>query len=258
VSKPQLVQRLTMAGWICLVALSAGNKAKGEQNAVTARVEIAKKPAAKPEKAPRGPVDASNVVVWLTPLDHNGSETSPAETGRKRMQLVQKNKSFQPHLLVVPVGSVVDFPNRDPFFHNVFSWFDGKSFDLGLYEAGASKSVRFDRAGVSFLFCNIHPEMSAVVVALDTPFYGVSDRAGNVMIGNVPDGKYEMHVWYERSLAEELKGLARTVTISPATRELGTIGIPENPSFSLTHKNKYGQDYAPPPSPGYAHPEQDR
>jgi len=65
-------------------------------------------------------------------------------------------------VLVVPVGSVVDFPNHDPFFHNVFSLFDGKRFDLGLYEAGATNSVRFDRLGVSFLFCNIHPEMSAV------------------------------------------------------------------------------------------------
>jgi plastocyanin len=187
---------------------------RAEQNTVTARVAITKKSEAKQEKAASGPSDASNVVIWLKPVDHSGGEVASAEPERKRMQLVQRNKSFQPHLLVVPVGSVVDFPNRDPFFHNVFSLVDGKRFDLGLYEAGATNSVHFDRVGVSFLFCNIHPEMSAIVVAVDTPYYAVSNRAGGVTIANVPDGKYEMHIWYERSLAEELQGLTRTVTIS--------------------------------------------
>jgi plastocyanin len=233
-----------MAGWLCVVVLASSNAAKGEQNTVTAHEE----------KTSSGPTDASNVVVWLKPLDHTGAQVVPAQQDRKRMQLVQRNKSFQPHLLIVPVGSVVDFPNRDPFFHNVFSLFDGKRFDLGLYEAGATNSVHFDRVGVSFLFCNIHPEMSAVVVALDTPYYGVSDRAGNVTIGNVPDGKYELQVWYERSASEDLQKLMRTVIISPTTRELGTMSIVENPSFSLAHKNKYGQDYTPPPAPGYSHP----
>lgn len=243
-----------IACWICAFALSSDYLLIGEQSTVTLRAEIKGKPGVKQEKSPNAQVDASNVVVWLRPLDHTTSVNAPDQQGRKRMQLVQRNKSFQPHLLVVPVGSIVDFPNRDPFFHNVFSMFDGKRFDLGLYEAGATNSVHFDRAGVSFLFCNIHPEMSAVVVAVDTPYYGVSDRAGNITIGNVPDGKYEMHVWYERSLPEDLKGLTRTVTISPATKELGTAEIPENPSFSLAHKNKYGQEYTPPPSQGYPHP----
>ena len=68
-------------------------------------------------------------------------------------------------MLVVPVGSVVAFPNRDPFFHNVFSLFEGKRFDLGLYEAGSTRDVLFDKPGVSYIFCNIHAEMSAVVIA---------------------------------------------------------------------------------------------
>lgn len=245
---------LRIAGWICAAALTSSSTVRAEQNTVTAHVAIERKPDAKQEQAAGGPADASSVVIWLKPLDHSGAEVSPAEPGKKRMQLVQRNKSFQPHLLVVPVGSVVDFPNRDPFFHNVFSLFDGKRFDLGLYEAGATNSVHFDRVGVSYLFCNIHPEMSAIVVAVDTPYYGVSNRAGNVTIGNVPDGKYEMHVWYERSVAEDLLGMTRTVTISPASRELGAVNVAENPSFSLAHKNKYGQDYTPPPKQGYSHP----
>ncbi len=243
-----------MVGWICLWALTSGYMLRAEQNTVTAHVAITKKSEAKQEKAASGPSDASNVVIWLKPVDHSGGEVASAEPGRKRMQLVQRNKSFQPHLLVVPVGSVVDFPNRDPFFHNVFSLVDGKRFDLGLYEAGATNSVHFDRVGVSFLFCNIHPEMSAIVVAVDTPYYAVSNRAGSVTIANVPDGKYEMHIWYERSVAEDLQGLTRTVTISSAMRELGTVDVPENPSFSLAHKNKYGQEYTPPPKQGYPHP----
>lgn len=243
-----------MVGWICLWALTSGYMVRAEQNTVTAHVSITKKSEAKQEKAASGPSDASNVVIWLKPVDHSGAEVASAEPERKRMQLVQRNKSFQPHLLVVPVGSVVDFPNRDPFFHNVFSLVDGKRFDLGLYEAGATNSVHFDRVGVSFLFCNIHPEMSAIVVAVDTPYYAVSNRAGSVTIANVPDGKYEMHIWYERSVAEDLQGLTRTVAISSATRELGTVDVPENPSFSLAHKNKYGQEYTPPPEQGYPHP----
>ena len=91
-------------------------------------------------------------------------------------RLVQKNKSFEPHILVVPAGSMVEFPNRDPFFHNVFSLFEGKRFDLGLYEAGTSRMVRFDRPGISYIFCNIHPEMSAVVITMATPLYAISNR----------------------------------------------------------------------------------
>ncbi len=130
---------------------------------------------------------------------------------RQAPTITQRDKAFEPHLLVVPVGTVVQFPNKDPFFHNVFSLFDGKRFDLGLYEAGSSKPVHFDRAGVSFLFCNIHPEMSAVIVAVGSPYYAVSDKDGHVTLPNVPDGRYEVRVWYERSMPEELKKLAEVV-----------------------------------------------
>ena len=124
----------------------------------------------------------------------------------QRPRLVQRNKSFDPHLLIVPVGSVVAFPNRDPFFHNVFSLFEGKRFDLGLYEAGSTRDVHFDKTGISYIFCNIHPEMSAVVVALDTPYYGISDRHGQVVISGVPSGKYVLRVWHESALPETLAG----------------------------------------------------
>lgn len=153
---------------------------------------------------------------------------------------------FSPHVLVVQAGAMVQFPNQDPFFHNVFSLFAGKRFDLGLYEAGSSRSVRFDRPGASFLFCNIHPEMSAVIVVVPTPYFGLSDAAGRVNIAAVPDGRYHLQVWHERSSPEDLKSLEQIVTVSGSTRALGPIRILDNANFTLTHKNKYGQDYAPP------------
>ena len=238
----------------CVVWTCAVIPARGQDVPVTMRVAVRGQAAAKQEKSAKAVVDSSDIVVWLKPLDPAAKSESVNASDPKKFRLVQHDKSFQPHMLVVPVGSVVDFPNHDPFFHNVFSLFDGKRFDLGLYEAGATNSVRFDRLGVSFLFCNIHPEMSAVVVAVDTPYYGLSDRKGNIAIQNVPDGRYELHVWYERSLPEDLKNLTRAVTITSTSRELGTIQVPENPSFTPAHKNKYGQDYTPPPVPSYSHP----
>jgi plastocyanin len=247
-------QKLGLVIAASLVGAWAVIPARGQNNAVTVRIAVQSQIAAKQEKSVKIAVDASDVVVWLKPLDPAAKSELQDTSDPKKFRLVQHNKSFQPHVLVVPVGTVVDFPNHDPFFHNVFSLFDGKRFDLGLYEAGASNSVRFDRLGVSFLFCNIHPEMSAVVVAVDTPYYGLSDRKGSLAIQNVPDGRYELHVWYERSLPDDLKNLTRTVTISSTSRELGAIQVPENPSFTTAHKNKYGQDYTPPPVPSYSHP----
>jgi plastocyanin len=192
--------------------------------------------------------DAADVVVWLIPLD---APTNTPTLPERTPQIIQRNKTFEPHVLAVQVGTVVAFPNEDPFFHNIFSLFDGKRFDLGLYEAGSTRTVRFDRAGVSFLFCNIHPEMSAVVVAVETPYFALSNRAGHWVIPDVPDGRYELHVWYERSLPEELTQLTRPIVISASTRAVDRIRLLENPNFTLSHKNKYGQDYVPPPHSNY-------
>ena len=224
---------------------------------VTVKVEIVNPQAAKKPAAAREPADLSNIVIWLTPLaPAAGAASSAPPSGHSTPQIAQIDKSFDPHVLVIQVGTPVQFPNKDPFLHNVFSLFDGKRFDLGFYEAGSSRTVHFDRPGVSFLFCNIHPEMSGAVVAVDTPYFGMSDRNGRVAIPNVPDGRYQLNVWYERSLPEDLKAAARTVTISEATRTLDPVRVVENPNFTLEHKNKYGQDYIPPAntSPTYNHP----
>lgn len=232
---------------LILQALIAVPVCPGQNVTVTGKVELSANPT-----TPKG--DPSEAVVWLTPL--NNSSEMPSPPNQHRLQLVQKNKSFSPHVLVVPVGAPVEFPNRDPFFHNVFSLFEGKRFDLGLYEAGSTRTVVFDRPGISYIFCNIHAEMSAVVVALRTPYYGMSNRRGIISIPDVPPGRYELQVWNERALPEELHTLTRNLEISEASHSLGTIQLSEHRSVLQSHKNKYGQDYEnPTPNlPGYVHP----
>ena len=217
------------------------------QGPVTIHVDTVAPVRAKSKKA--APPDSSNVAAWLVPLDARAP--SAAESTKAEAIIIQKNKTFEPHVTVVQVGSSIAFPNEDPFFHNVFSLYNGKRFDLGLYEAGSTKTKRFDQLGVSYLFCNIHENMSAVVITVDTPYYGVSDHSGDIEIANVPNGRYAFHVFYERSTADELKSLERTVTISPSSRSIDGIQVAMSPEVTLTHKNKYGEDYVPPPSSGY-------
>jgi plastocyanin len=217
-----------------------------EDMTVTANVSFA-------GKDKKSKPDVQNVVLWLTHAD--GSPTPPVPPADQRPRLVQKDKSFQPHVLVVPVGTLVQFPNRDPFFHNVFSLFEGKRFDLGLYEAGSTRDVLFDKPGISYIFCNIHAEMSAVVIALATPYYGISNRKGTVTISKVPPGRYTLHTWYETAVPDMLNSMTREVTISQTSPSLGQLRLPA-PIVPQGHKNMYGKDYPPPApeNPVYEHP----
>ncbi len=242
--------------FVLLLAVASEAPGWAQEAPVTANVVISRPEStnAKAASSKAAVSDASNVAIWLTPLGHSDASSGRQAQSAKPPQLVQRHKTFEPHVLLVAVGTRVEFPNKDPFFHNIFSLFDGKRFDLGLYEAGTTRTVLFDRAGVSFLFCNIHAEMSAVVVSVETSYFGLSDRSGNINIHNVPNGRYQMNVWYERASPDSLKKLGRTVTISETSRSLGTIRVSENPNFTLAHKNKYGLDYVPPPNSEYDHP----
>jgi plastocyanin len=186
--------------------------------------------------------DASRVVVWVTPV----SDAEPVpRTQRPHYRLRQRDKRFEPGLLVVPVGSVVDFPNADPWFHNVFSLYRGKRFDLGLYQAGAQRSVKFDRPGPSYLFCNIHPEMTGVVLAVESELFALTDKNGRYTLTGIAPGKYTLHVWYENAAPELLEASARMVNIEAQTRTLPAISIAVTVQSPTEHKNKYGQDYDP-------------
>lgn len=179
-------------------------------------------------------------VFWLVPVQP--TPASPFISGQ-RYTLVQKNREFKPHLLVVPVGSVVEFPNKDPFFHNVFSLFDGRRFDLGLYEAGSTKSVTFSREGVSYIFCNIHPEMSAVILTLSTRLYSAMDSSGTFRVAHVPDGEYEMHIWIEGIAQPLLDRMSRRVHVSADSDDLGVVEAPAVLLKTAPHANMYGQPY---------------
>ena len=188
-------------------------------------------------------------VVWLDPVSPEAKVSFKAATP-EHFRMAQKNKSFHPHLLVIPVGSTVEFPNLDPFFHNVFSQFNGRRFDLGLYEAGSTRNVLFNREGVSWIFCNIHPEMSAVVIALATPYAAVPAKDGTVNISGVATGAYQLHVWAEGADAKQLESLSRRVHIDEGQSDLGTIRIVTS-GTPLPHKNKFGDDYRPDTSAPY-------
>ncbi len=157
--------------------------------------------------------------------------------------MIQKRKRFVPHIVVIPVGSEVEFPNLDPFFHNVFSLFEGKRFDLGLYEAGSTRTVRFDRTGVSYIFCNIHPEMGAVVIVLGTPYSAISDSDGRITIPGVPPGRYRMDIWSEKASPDELKALGRIVNLDENVVSIGRIKLSGRNQFLEHHLNKYGEPY---------------
>ncbi len=222
--------------WLCttLLLTTAALAASGQTPApidVHLRIAI-------PQRSARHALPAA--VVWFKPLEGTPPDPFPPA---KAYTLLQKNRMFKPHLLVIPMGSSVQFPNADPFFHNVFSLFDGKQFDLGLYEAGSTKSVTFPREGVSYIFCNIHPEMSAVILTLSTSLYSVADRYGEFQIPKVPAGDYEMHIWIEGASQPDLNRMTRRVHLTP---ESGNLGLVEAPSIlikSEPHSNMYGQPY---------------
>jgi len=142
-----------------------------------------------------------DAIVWLEPA----SGQVAAQPGKeKKVVLDQRTSTFFPHVLAVQVGTTVDLPNNDRVFHNVFSFHDGKKFDLGLYPVGTIRRVTFDHSGLSRIFCNIHPNMAAYVMAVNSPYFGVSDSQGRFSIASVPPGSYTYHAW--RAGAQEVIG----------------------------------------------------
>jgi plastocyanin len=225
--------------FLAVLLLWAGSAARAGATEVSGHVTVT---------AANGVVRSSHdasVVFWLTPLTAQPTLLRNEQAGSAHPRLVQRNKVFDPHVLVVQTGSVVDFPNRDPFFHNVFSLFNGKRFDLGLYEAGATRGVRFDRAGICYIFCNIHPQMSAVVVVVDSPYFGISDAHGQVTAPHVPSGRYQLGFWEEHCTSKALIELSRQVTVSDNPASLGTIQLQESDEPVAAHLNKYGKPYDP-------------
>jgi plastocyanin len=165
--------------------------------------------------------------VYAEPMG-GGAAAKPGHFTMKQL-----NKQLTPHVLVVPVGSTVDFSNEDPIMHNIFSKTKPGDFDLGLYKT--SKPVVFKTANTYRVFCNIHPEMTAVIVVVPSSYIAEVDASGHYRL-ELPAGKYRVTAWSERAAA-------------PATGE-GAVGgsapsltLDESKYVELPHKNKFGKDY---------------
>jgi plastocyanin len=176
--------------------------------------------------------DVGQAVIWL-------ATPSRVPTAPVRAEISTANKQFSPHVLVVPLGSTVTFPNHDPFNHNVFSLSEESPFDLGLYSRGETRSAKFNQAGIVRIYCNVHPQMSALVVVRDNPYYGQPSSDGSFSIPAVPPGNYVVHAWHERSpeLSQELE--VTPGGIGDLNLELDARGYKFKP-----HLNKHGQPYA--------------
>lgn len=131
-------------------------------------------------------------VIHLT-----GPNLPPPRMPMAMPAMAQKDRRFEPAVLAVPVGAEVEFPNRDPFFHNVFSYSKPATFDLGRYPAGETAVVTFEKPGVIPVFCEIHYSMRAYVHVFDTPYFAVTDDARQFEIDDVLPGDYVVHVWQE-------------------------------------------------------------
>ncbi len=212
-----LVFRIASAGAASALAVSltGGGPAAAADGTIKGTVDVrrslqateARPAAAGLGAAPRRPVEFRPAVVYLEKAPGGAFELP--EGGRASMD--QRDQTFVPHVLAITVGTTVEFPNSDLTFHNVFSLSKTKSFDLGRYSRGKSKSVRFDRPGVVQVFCDIHSHMSAYILVFAHRYFAVTDRAGAFAISGVPPGTYTLAVWHEGDVRD-----TRSVTVSDA------------------------------------------
>jgi plastocyanin len=155
---------------------------------------------------PRQPVDRSHAVVYLESAPRQAFEPLPP----RRVRMDQRGERFEPRVLAITAGTIVDFPNSDATYHNVFSLSQARSFDLGRYAPGRSGAVRFDQPGIVPIFCDIHTHMSAYVLVFSHPFFALTDDGGRYAIPDVPPGAYTLSVWSEVSAV-----VSRPIVIGP-------------------------------------------
>jgi plastocyanin len=192
-----------------LVAAQASSRATGRVEGVVSiserlitprlRVRVYDEPGGAPPRPPSPEHRLAGVVLYLLPVDGSALRgAAPRQTGTPVPALRQRDERFAPHVLPVLAGTTVEFPNDDDVFHNVFSLSSAKTFDLGRYARGSSRSVTFPTAGVVQVFCHIHADMSGIVLVLDNPLFVVPGPDGRFVIDGVPPGAYRLVAWHER------------------------------------------------------------
>jgi plastocyanin len=191
---------------------------------ITGRVEMT-------EKGGRKVADLSDVVVYV-----DGARVKPRPA---TATVVMKGKSFNPHVVVVPVGGTVQFPNEDPIFHNAFSVSGDNRFDLQLYKRPKVGAFTFLHPGLVKVYCNIHPQMSAVVLVRDNPLFTKAAADGSFTIEGVPAGKQVVRAWHERG-----GEAAAEVAVPEAGEAQARFALDGSTYKTVPHKNKFGKDYS--------------
>ena len=182
------------------------------------------------DKGNRPAEDVGQAVVWL---EGGGTSRAPVQA-----EITTADKAFTPHVLVVPVGSTVTFPNHDPFNHNVFSLSEEQPFDLGLFGRGETRSVRVTRPGIIRVYCNVHAQMSALVVVRDGPYVAQPAGDGSFSLGKVVPGRYMLHAWHERA-----PEVTRPLDVPANGVEALALTLDASGYRFKPHLNKFGQPY---------------
>ncbi|MEK6770006.1 MAG: methylamine utilization protein [Gemmatimonadota bacterium] len=175
--------------------------------------------------------DLGDAVIFLDGRGPRGAAPS-------RPEIALDARQFRPRVSVIPVGTTMNFPNLDPFNHNVFSLAGGSAFDLGLYGRGESRNHRFNRAGLVRIFCNIHPRMSAFIVVRDNAWHTQPGADGSFTIAGVPPGTYTLHIWHER--APEIR---QQITVPAGGLSGLELAMDAGGYRWVQHRNKNGQEY---------------
>jgi plastocyanin len=212
---------LAVAALAVVVAAPAGQTP--EMGSVTGHIKLTRvrgtplpsnvyQPRAVNRNAPQPLPEIRNVVVYLKDVPFRGTLPASHEVIR------QEAESFVPRVVAITRGSTVEFPNGDPFFHNVFSLSSAATFDLGRYPSGKSGSWRFTKPGLVKVYCHIHSHMSASILVLAHPYFAIPDLEGNFVLRNIPAGTYTVAGWHER--VGERTGVVRIDPGQSATLDL--------------------------------------
>lgn len=186
------------------------------------------------EKDNKPTPDLGDAVVYL-----EGAATPATAARPDTVEIAITDKTYAPHVVVVPIGSTVRFPNHDPFNHNVFSVSEPNSFDLGLYGRGETKGQTFAHPGLVRVYCNVHPRMVAYVLVMANRLYAQPGQDGSFTIENVPSGRHRLHVWHERIPTEVIKDV---IAGGPPDGDL-QIALNARGYKWQPHHNKYGHSY---------------